>query len=358
MRLIKLTRDMVKKIFTLALLSLLLVVTWNYNSSINEGYIVKYHQEKPIFSTEYWEKKIRILGMHQAYTFLADMVKGMDDYGRHLNAHQFGDALFKSKGFDGIPVCDNNFGQGCFHQLFMTGLRLLGPGLALQLEQACLEKLGEGSYACTHGIGHGIMAAYDWTDLDSALDTCYSFQNKKASYGCDDGVFMEYFTPTHLVAKGKASARKLDRENPRSACLDLDPRHQPSCYAMSVGWWLMDGVSAKDSGEWCRTIEEKNNYEACFKALGYSLVLASKYTKGIVLEKCEGASINTTEIVLCRAGAFFGFSKGEALGEILKEEDKALCDFGEKELCLREAALVTEIGLGISALCCPPIESL
>lgn len=354
---------MPKKDLIFLLASLFLVVTILISASIDkpsQNDIAYTVDDQPVFSTKFWGGKIEELGMHEAYTLLAATVADMDDYGQHLNAHQFGDALFKRKYVDGVVVCDNRFGHGCFHQFFMTAMSGEGADIATTFEKVCANKLGIGPRgdACNHGIGHGIMTAFYWENIEGALNICDSFQNKNAFLACIDGVFMEYFTPTHLVVKGKVEKRRdVNPENPDSVCLSINPKFQPTCYSMAVSWWLTAGISAKDSGKWCRNIKEKNNYNACFKGLGYTLVLASKYKKDLVIKKCEEAVNNMHERVLCRAGAHWGFSRGEEVGEVLTKEDKALCDFQEKQLCLRETSL-TDDGSGISTICCPNLESL
>jgi len=346
----------------LALASFFVIISFTNAPAVElaSGITASTVNDQPVFSTAFWGTKIKTMGMQEAYTFLAETIKGMDDYGQHLNAHQFGDALFKIKHADGVVACDNRFGHGCFHQFFITALNKEGAGIATKLTKVCADKLGPGpqNHACNHGIGHGIMAAFNWEDIKGALEVCKSFQNKNAFFACIDGVFMEYFTPTALVAKGKTeSIRDVDRKSPDSACISLEPLFQANCYSMAVSWWMTAGVSARDAGKWCGDVKGEKNYEACFKGLGYALVLASRYNKNVVIKKCEEATAAAEEKVFCRAGAHWGFSKGEEVGEVLTEEDKALCDFEEKKWCLKESSL-TDSGLGISAICCPDLKSL
>ena len=317
-------------------------------------HVAYWYQKQPIFSTEFYANKIEELNMYETYNLLAETVKHMDDYGQHLNAHQFGDALYWKKSLDGVIVCDNRFGNGCFHQLFMTALNEEGEGIVSRVGEVCLRVFGPNreGHACNHGIGHGVMAALG-EDLERALTTCNLLENKELFFACIDGVFMEYFTPTLLVASLDApKSRKINIQNPDSVCATLDPQFQPTCYSMQVSWWITEDIGAKQSGSWCENITNRNNSDTCFKGLGYALVLASRYQKDIVVQKCNEATNTTEQKILCRSGAYWGFQKGEEVGEKLTEEDKALCDLEEKNRCLEEAELVGT-GIGISAICCP-----
>ena len=344
----------VVSVFLTVIYILIADTSTNPSSAESDNKHVAYQfRNQSIFSTEFYAEKIEELGMHETYKLLAEIVEDMDDYGKHLNAHQFGDALYWKKTLGGIVVCDNRFGNGCFHQLFMTALNEEGENIILRVGKACLKEFGTGveGHACNHGIGHGIMAALG-EDLERALNVCNLLESKKGFFACIDGVFMEYFTPTLLVAeKNTPKTRELNINNPDAACVSLDPKFQPTCYSMQVSWWLTRDMGAEKSGSWCENIANRNNSEACFRGLGYALVLSSRYQKDLVVQKCDEATDIMEKKILCRAGAYWGFKKGEEVGEKLSEEDKALCEIEEKKRCLEEVEFMGT-GIGISAICC------
>lgn len=321
---------------------------------------IKYHVEgQPVLSSDFWAKKVDALGMEKAHAFLASTIDHMNDYGKHLNAHQFGDALYWEKSLRGVLVCDDRFGRGCFHQFFMTALDQEGDSVVPQLEEVCLKEFGKGTegHSCNHGIGHGIMAALD-EDLSKALNICRSFESQELIFACIDGVFMEYFTPTTLVSgEDTKDMKPVDQEDPSAVCRSVQEMFKPTCYSMQSSWWLSYGINTEKAGAWCENIAHTEHKKACFKGLGYALVLSSDYQKDIVIQACNSASRTQEQKILCRAGAFWGFKKGEEVGEELTEEDKALCQLEQRKRCLEEADLVGT-GVGISAICCAPRESL
>lgn len=313
----------------------------------------------PILTTAYWEERIRKDGGTDAYAFLKRQVEPLDDYGRHLTAHQFGNALYLVEGLDGIVVCDNSLGNGCFHQFFMAALGERGEGLVRALSEECATRVGPGieSHACHHGMGHGIMVAFGEEDLSSALEACKAVSYIQGFYGCTDGVFMEYFKTTHLGSFEESELiRTFDPENPYSPCEALTEEFKPSCHYMQMSWWMYTGMTHEEAAALCRGVREYSY--ACFKAMGHVLTLATKYDKEPTIAWCKALSATFEEEILCRAGAHWAFSRGEEVGEVLSEDEKKLCEFDTAEAsrrCADEAALAGT-SLGISVICCKPLH--
>jgi hypothetical protein len=307
-----------------------------------------------ILSRDYWVKRIQADGGKSAYAFLAEQVQSYDDYGQHLTAHEFGNALYHVEGIDAVTVCDHRFGNGCFHQFFMTALDAEGDGAVKKYSEECRSKLGEKDavHACNHGLGHGVMIANESTGLNSALNTCAQLSDPYAFHGCIDGVFMEYFTPTHLGrSEEELPQRKFSEIEPLAPCLKLSGKFQPTCYYMLASWWAKIKTFSQ-AAELCREVPVHRS--TCFKSLGHVFTMTTSYSKEKTLSLCKEFGIVTEDEFNCRVGAHWAFSHAHEVGVVLEADEKMLCAFDEREKgerCVREADM-KGTPIGISVICC------
>ncbi len=306
-----------------------------------------------ILNTTFWKEQIKELGGNDAYKILEKQVIKLDDYGQHLTAHQFGDALFEVSGLGGIETCDHRFGQGCFHQFFMGALGEHGESVVPNFSAACAKKNAGGNSVsgCNHGMGHGVMVAFENGGIKEAVGVCEVLEDPRAFYGCIDGIFMEYFTPTHVGrSKEDLPKRTFNPDNPHYPCVELGEKFQPTCYYMQASWWMYLGFEDKIITNLCRSIPGKHT-GTCFKSLGHYFTIATDYKKEITLRSCKNITTTKEEEIACRAGAHWAFSRGEEVGEILSEDDKKLCEFSDsssKNKCLLDSNMITgPIGISV-----------
>jgi hypothetical protein len=223
---------------------------------------------------EHWEQAIKTDGGPAAYEEFADAVKDLSPQKQHSSAHDFGGALFKTKGVSGLSVCDSRFNFGCFHEFLGEAIATLGLGVVEQLNDSCFKDLGNNGLACQHGIGHGVMAYEGYTDsaLDKALATCKSLPHNDPVGGCYGGVFMEYNLQTML---GEDARLRPGIDHPYAPCDRLDSAYQAACVFWQPQWWNISLRQTQSDtakrfaqlGGWCThwsgTLERK-----CFEGIG------------------------------------------------------------------------------------------
>jgi hypothetical protein len=296
------------------------------------------------------------MGGGPAYAYMIESVADLPDLDQHLTTHKFGNALYEVEGLDGVAICDHHYGQGCFHQFFMSALLDLGESVVQAFSKACDEEHqgGPSIRACNHGLGHGVMVAFEDRGIEGALAACRTIEEEQAFWGCIDGVFMEYFTPTHTGRDATdIPKREFDRRAPYEPCMHLDVAYQPTCYYMQSSWWVFKKVGYPETAALCRGIPDPYG-NVCFKAIGHVLAFSSQYSKKKTIAKCQAITQNTEEELNCRAGAHWAFSRTKEIGITLTEEEMSLCDFESTALsaqCRAESNMIAT-PIGISVICC------
>jgi hypothetical protein len=244
----------------------------------------------------------------------------------HTLAHSFGEALFKAKGVSGIAYCGDEFVYGCYHQFIGDATVKLGLGILPQLYAAC-EKLGEGSFGCEHGIGHGIVGylGYSLPELKQSLALCTSLDPSNPRAGCVDGAFMEYNIHElgSLTDDGHFIPRPLTSKNVTAPCYSLGAIYELSCTFELPDWWMaaldpnmdMDDRFAR-IGAYCSDIE-KNHAEAgrtCFEGAGYLAPAFTNFDTAQVASYCAKTTDEQQGRLLCLSGAVWRYRAAKIPG--------------------------------------------
>ncbi len=242
-----------------------------------------------------------------------------------------GTLLYQKEGIEGLSVCDNSFGFGCYHQFFVEAIGGYGVEVIPELDRVCVEAYGPLGIGCQHGIGHGLVEyfGYDDGDLLKELALCTMTTVVNDYFGCISGIFMQYNLPaTFDGMRALSHVRAFDPQEPTAPCNDFIPdTSKKACYFALAQWWsaLFDPVAVQ-AGMWC--LEDPLYREACYLGLGNILAYTEEYDPVRLIEVCELMPDRDAKI-LCRAGASWAIfaessKKGDApkLCEGLSLEEK------------------------------------
>lgn len=258
-----------------------------------------------------------------------------DSLRQHSVAHIFGELLYRKEGVEGIVVCDDSFGFGCYHSFMGSAVAQEGEGIIKRLDDTCVAKFGPMGLGCPHGIGHGLGEYFGPEHIDKQLAACSTLSWKGRYFGCRGGVFMEYNTP--LSKNGQETttiARPFDATKPYGVCDDVQKKDQPACFLELTGWW--ERVLEKDYsriGTLCAHAT-RDNRESCFLGVGYAAVQSNGYDIGKTKEICEMMPTSEGQL-LCKAGASWSFFANP------KQRQKALALCEGSSICEQKSDLLS-----------------
>ncbi len=248
---------------------------------------------------QFWSARIERIGPEAAYK---EMVADMEETKPklwHLNAHIFGEALYKHAGTASMNVCGSEFAYGCLHEVFKWIIAEHGvESLATEYERGC-EFDSHRAHQCEHAIGHGLLSYYGYTQtaLRTALDICRTSFYKDPINGCVGGVFMEYNLYTTLGPE--VHARAVDGDAWHAPCTKLPGEYKKACYTWLAQWWnvvlaqqkLPRSDIAVRIGELCR--KDPHDYILdCFERAGQQLSDGERYDPVHTREDCRLAAGN------------------------------------------------------------------
>lgn len=283
-------------------------------------------QEQGYFSEKMreWSVRVDTVGGKQAYEEFKEQ-NGDEEYSyRHLAAHAFGEVLYRRMGSDAIAVCDDDFSYGCYHSVFSHAFAIKGDHAVKEFGEICSQKFSQ-SWACQHGIGHGILEFLGSDNLLEALEVCTrlpSYHQKNLIDSCAEGVFMEYNAHLVDIETATVQVRPFDPLHPYTPCDAVEETFAPSCYFGLARWWRMVfNNNFAQAGDLCHGIPGAKERELCFLGLGSAIPLAIGCHPFEVGEICS-VMPTLEEQVLCRAGAQWYFLDHAAC----YETGKALCE--------------------------------
>jgi hypothetical protein len=224
----------------------------------------------------------------------------------HGIAHLFGEELWKMEGLEGVGVCDESFGFGCYHSYFGLAIAEEGASVASSLEEACIAAHGEGGLGCTHGIGHGLGEYFGPEKLDEQLAACRTMKWGGAFFGCAGGVFMEYNFPATVTREETKLENRPASNDLFAPCFDVDIHFRRACMLELPAWWLSTGSDTASSGSLCSTLTDRTLRADCFRGIGYTVGPQFGYD---ILKTKEACSLmpDVGGRRLCRAGASWSF---------------------------------------------------
>lgn len=241
-----------------------------------------------------WSNNIKQKGAQQAYNQFKQQYQNSPVGTQHMYAHLFGSLLYQREGLSGISICDDSLSYGCYHSFLSAAIQDHGLSIITKLESICDTSFPKYPAPCVHGIGHGVMAYFEDTDLARALQTCSLLKHNGPYDGCMGGIFMEYnlksmqnptFTPSLM--------RPFDGTNPFAPCPDLPTMYQLTCYERLPEWWNFQlglGKHFKEMGDLCGQIENFLYKNACYEGIGSSAYFTGMYNNVHSLSFCNALS--------------------------------------------------------------------
>jgi hypothetical protein len=260
-------KDKHKKIFALACILIIVLFFWKLNSWISNP---------KTFFNDKWALYMTFFGGDKAYQAFKISSEDQPTSLQHWEAHQFGRILYSKYGQNAIDFCDESFGYGCYHSLIGEAIIAEGRLVVRNLAERCM-LLSDSLHvrSCQHGIGHGLIGYYGYNKFGiiQSIKVCNDLSSILSPNDCGSGIFMEYNFQD--MAPGPESWRKIQPENLKYPCDDIDENFQPICYFQQASWWLKvlpgDQTSkVKQIDQLCSELAHVNRRE-CFKGLSFYL---------------------------------------------------------------------------------------
>lgn len=278
-----------------------------------------------------WEERIRALGAGEAYAALSSEAKALGPQEQHVAAHDFGSALYRVLGTEGLGICDAQFSFGCYHEFLGRAIADLGLASVAMLNDECFAALTESPLSCQHGIGHGVIAfvGYDDDALFEALDVCRDLPRNDSIGGCYGGVFMEYNLQTMLGTEGRV--RPAHEKSLQYPCNVVGEDFSSACYFWQPQWWRQYvrergvedlGEVYRQIGSFCRDAPMPYR-RTCFEGIGNNLPADAEFDPRRLKEMCEIAGETAHEELYCKLLAANSLSSG---GAGMAGDGEAVCD--------------------------------
>ena len=218
-------------------------------------------------------------GSEAAFSMLDELAKLHPEVKRqdHLMAHELGRKALEAYGTieETLATCSYKVFQGCLHGSLQAYFESAGVDFA-KLPGLCPTDNAFRAYACWHGVGHGLMLAYDF-DLEASLRACDALPRDVDRSNCHGGAFMEnvvsYFHSLGPNANDHGHdlanvSFYVDRDRPHYPC-DVSPRKsQPACWRLQTSLILYhNGYDYEDAANQCG-LAPKEHVATCFNSLG------------------------------------------------------------------------------------------
>lgn len=308
--------DSQKKLFVLISILLTILIFIKLNTWITNP---------KTFSSDKWIVYMTMFGGDKAYQAFKMSSEDKPTALQHWEAHQFGTALYRKYGQKAIDFCDESFGYGCYHSLIGQAIVTEGHLVVKNLAERCL--LLSNTYhtrSCQHGIGHGLIGYFGYSKFGiiQSIKVCNSLRSILSPNDCGSGIFMEYNFQD--MSPEPESWRKIQPDNLRYPCDDIENDFQPICYFQQASWWLKvlpgdPNYKIKQIDQLCSSLSQTNSPE-CFKGLAFYLGSYFNWDTNAVKESClnESNLENQTQCLEQTAKIF-------ANGHQMMEEGQSLC---------------------------------
>ena len=192
--------------------------------------------EKLLYDDAFMDEAIRRYTLRSLTASLSRLgyARGIDCHDR---AHEMGRRAYEVVGSEAFKSCGIECHSGCRHgatEAFFAdkGTSDLISGMGV----LCGDEMGNKfhMHQCIHGIGHGLMAWYDY-DLHKALQACDLIEHPFHQSSCYSGVFMENIVGSIVrdesTPDGKVSHHTdFLNDDPHYPCNILADRYKWQCY--------------------------------------------------------------------------------------------------------------------------------
>jgi hypothetical protein len=241
--------------------------------------------------TEYYRALIERVGPEQAQEEL--YASGLPFDGQtHLLNHTVGKYLYEQFGPSGFSKCKLYFLASCPHGFVIDAVSDGGIPQVTVVVDEC-RPLGSAAYSqCAHAVGHGLLAAAGYQQLDQALSLCDEVEavvQNFPSFNCYDGVFMENIWAVH--ENGEPSPYRWVKDDDLFyPCNDdrIEPKYDLGCWSNqpALMYQMLKG-DIKAVGVECAKVEITANRDMCFDGLARQIHPVAKGSVDRLFELCN-----------------------------------------------------------------------
>ena len=226
--------------------------------------------EKLLYDDVFMDEMLRLYTLRSLTASLSRLgyARGIDCHNR---AHQMGRRAYELFGGDSFKDCGIECHSGCRHGATEAFFAENGTtDLIGSMEVLCGDEVGNRfhTHQCVHGIGHGLMAWYDY-GLYDALAACDLIRQQYHRKSCYSGVFMENIVGSigSDAREGSGHYTEYLSDDPHYPCNAVEDRYKHECYWLQTDrmYALLGTFDAV--GEACAEAPEGFRF-ACFHSMG------------------------------------------------------------------------------------------
>lgn len=183
----------------------------------------------------WYRKLIEKVGPSLAQDDLNNLAKSTGPM--HLVNHTVGSYLYEKYGSGGIAYCKEYFSGSCYHGVLLNFMGTPQQDSEIGKALVFCKQKGMGiPKACSHAIGHGVLAQVGYKNLPAAIAECNrmaTVQPLLSLIDCQDGVFMENIFGVH---EGKPSPdRWVKADDLTYPCSDpIFANYQSPCWRNQI----------------------------------------------------------------------------------------------------------------------------
>ena len=230
--------------------------------------------EKLLYDDVFMDEAIRTYTLRSLTASLSRLgyVRGVDCHNR---AHEMGRRAYELFGGDSFKSCGIECHSGCRHGATEAFFADKGTSdLIGSMEVLCGDEMGNKfhMHQCIHGIGHGLMAWYDY-ELYNALEACDKIEHSFHQESCYSGVFMENIVGG-IVRDGEIGGgqdvshyTKYLSDDPHYPCNTVADRYKGMCYWLQTDRMLQLSGDVNTVGDTCAGAPEVFQF-SCFYSMG------------------------------------------------------------------------------------------
>ena len=265
-------------------------------------------------------------------------------YDCHQESHQIGRIGYKIEKEKSFQSCSADCHSGCYHGAMESLLVEKGTAnLASDVMEVCQKfETSFGNFECLHGVGHGILAYFDY-DMPQTIIECKKLPDGFSQSSCYGGMFMENILTGQGLGAGDIdkngdihTTEWVNKNDPYFPCnkIDKDQILQYQCYQMQTSWMLtLSKYNFNTVAKQCLNAPN-NMQQACFKSFGRDEAGYTLRNPKKIIEICNIVSDQGNYYMQCIEGAlnvivdFWGPGlKGQTseLCSITKEPYKKTC---------------------------------
>ena len=267
-------RELLVTLFLIITVGLLLFGLFvGYQSESRVALTADMDSEKLLYDDAFMDEAIRSYTLRSLTASLSRLgyARGIDCHDR---AHEMGRRAYEVVGSEAFKSCGIECHSGCRHgatEAFFAdkGTSDLISGMGV----LCGDEMGNKfhMHQCIHGIGHGLMAWYDY-DLHKALQACDLIEHPFHQNSCYSGVFMENIVGSIVrdesVPDGEVSHHTdFLSDDPHYPCNIVGDRYQWQCYWGQTDRMLQLSGDVDSLGDFCAESPEFV-HDSCFHSMG------------------------------------------------------------------------------------------